>query len=100
MSDPRESLFAYGPEGDWNSFYEPNYTPAFGPNFSSPELEQRANEVCGGNQLCAFDIAATGDVGIGISTLNSVKEQETLTSLFIQSIHAVLIDTMQWITYL
>jgi len=62
-----------------------SYTPAFEPTFSNPELEEQANEVCGGDSLCLFDIAATGDVDIGSSTVQSVQEQETLKALFIPS---------------
>lgn len=85
MDHPRKSLFTYGPNGDWDSFYDVNYTPAFEPTFSSAELEQQANEVCGGNQLCLFDIAATGDVNIGTSTAHSVQEHEKLMELFVQT---------------
>lgn len=85
ISDPRKSLFIYGPNGDWDSFHDINYIPIFEPTFSSPELEQQANEVCGDNQLCIFDIAATGDIGIGSSTMESVLEQERLKEQFIPS---------------
>lgn len=85
MSDPRRSLFTYGPSGDWDSFHNTNYVPAFEPTFSTPELEKQANEVCGNDQLCIFDIAATGDVSIGSSTMESVQEQRRLKEQFIQS---------------
>ena len=64
-----------------------NYIPAFEPVFSSPELEQQANEICGNNELCIFDIAATGDVGIGSNTMESVEEQERLKEQFIPSMN-------------
>lgn len=83
--NPRKSLFTYGPNGDWDSFHDINYVPAFEPTFSSTELEEQANEVCGDDQLCLFDIAATGNVDIGSSTVQSVQEQELLKALFVPS---------------
>ena len=87
VSDPHSSLFTYGPDRDWDSFYKVNYVPAFEASFSSNELEQQANETCGNNKLCIFDIAATGDVAIGISTMESLKEYEKLKELFLPSNH-------------
>lgn len=85
ISDPRQSLFTYGPDGDWDYYYNINYTPAFEPVFSNPELEEEASEICGGNKLCLFDIAATGDVSIGSDTMESVEEQEKLKEQFVPS---------------
>ena len=87
MNDPHDSLFTYGPNGDWDSFRDVTYTPAFEPDFASPELEEQANAACGDNALCLFDIAATGDVEIGSSTMHSVQEQEKLKALFVQSMN-------------
>ena len=85
VNNPRESLFTYGPNGDWDSFHDVEYVPAFQPTFFSRELEEQANEVCAGDQLCLFDIAATGDVAIGMSTVESAQEQERLKAVFVQS---------------
>lgn len=83
--NPGDSLFTYGPNGDWESFYDVEYLPAFQPTFSSPELEQEAHLVCGDDQLCIFDVAATGNLDVGSSTKQSVQDQETLKALFVQS---------------
>jgi deleted-in-malignant-brain-tumors protein 1 len=85
VDDPRSSLFTYGPNGDWESFHDVTYVPVFESTFSDPELEEQANEICGDDQLCIFDIAATGDVEIGISTMDSVQEQERLRESFVPS---------------
>lgn len=85
IDNPHDSLFIYGPNGDWDYFYDINYIPVFEPTFSSTELEEQANEICGNNQLCIFDIAATGDIDIGSSTVESVHEHERLMKQFVQS---------------
>ena len=85
IDNPRQSIFTYGPSGDWETYYHPDYNPAFTPNFSSPVLEEQAHDVCGEDKLCLFDIAATGNVDIGSSTMNSVQEQEFLKTHFIPS---------------
>ena len=39
------------------------------------------NKVCGDDELCLFDIAATGDVSIGYDTRETEQELESLTEL-------------------
>lgn len=85
VTDPSKSLFTYGPSGDWDFYHDVNYVPVFEPSFSSSELEQQANEVCGKDLLCIFDIAATGNVDIGSSTMESVRQQEELKQLLVPS---------------
>ena len=63
----------YQPEHNWDSFYDPYFVPSFEPNFSDPTLESKANEICGDDSSCLFDIAATGNIDVGISTLESSK---------------------------
>ena len=41
----------------------------FEPTFASIEVEQQAREMCKNDSFCLFDIAATGRVDIGLSTL-------------------------------
>lgn len=85
MNDARKSLFTYGPSGDWELFYDSSYIPAFESTFSTPELQDQANDICGNDPLCIFDIAATGGIEIGRSTVESVQEQERLRELFTPS---------------
>lgn len=85
IADPLQSLFTYGADGSWDTFYDPDYTPAFGVDFSNPELEEEARAICGDDDLCLFDIAATGDVSIGAATRESGEEQEIITELFTTS---------------
>ena len=85
IADPAQSLFTYGADGSWDTFYQPDYTPAFEVEFSNPELEEEARAICGSDDLCLFDVAATGDINIGVATKESGEEQETITELFTTS---------------
>ena len=63
----------YQPGQNWDAFYDPYFIPSYKPPFSNPELEERAKEVCGNDTFCLFDIAATGNVDVGVATLESTK---------------------------
>lgn len=89
VGDPHQSLFTYGPNGDWDTYHRPEYNPTFEPNFSDPHLEEQAQEICSGDKLCLFDIAATGNIDIGSSTMNSVLQQEILRTQFVSSKHTL-----------
>jgi len=82
VDNPTKSLFTYGPNGGWDTFYNPEYQPAFEVIFLDSDLQAQAQELCGDDSLCLFDIAATGDVGIGATTRESTELQETITELF------------------
>ena len=92
IDDPAQSLFTYGADGSWDTFYRPDYTPAFGMEFSGPELEE-ARAICGDDDLCLFDIAATGDVNIGAATRRSGEEQENIIKLFTTSNSSLILVT-------
>ena len=64
----------------WDIFYDPYFLPSYEPNFSNPELESQAEEICRGDIFCLFDIAATGNVDVGIATHES--------SMFIEEIYS------------
>ncbi len=85
MDNPSQSLFTYGANGDWEFYFDVDYVPAFEPEFANAELEQEAIDICGDNQLCIFDIAATGDINIGSSTMESVEVQAVLKQQFVPS---------------
>ena len=92
IADPAQSLFTYGADGSWDTFYRPDYRPAFEVEFSDPELEEEARAACGGDDLCLFDVAATGDVNIGAATRESGEEQDTITELFTTSKFSVSLN--------
>lgn len=52
--------------------------------FNNSELEQSANEVCGDDQFCRFDIATTGRTEIGLATRNSVLHVEEIFELSLE----------------
>ena len=81
IDDPSDSLFTYGPAGGWDTFYQPLYEPLFEVQFSDPALRQDAENICGSDQLCLFDVAATGSINIGAATLDTVKEQVKVNEL-------------------
>ena len=49
--------------------------------FEDPELEQRADEICGDDPFCRFDIAATGNENIGQATMQGVMDFDEIVVL-------------------
>ena len=79
------SLFSYPPGESWATYYFPSFRPAFQPEFSDPDLEMEAHGLCGDDKFCLFDIAATGNTEIGLSTLHTSQEIEELEELYLPS---------------
>ena len=55
--------------------------PSYEPVFNNPALETQARNLCDNDKSCLFDVAATGNMNIGLSTLNTGKEIERIFSL-------------------
>ena len=89
MDSARNSLFVYQPDQNWDAFYDPYFTPSYKPPFSNSELEERAKEVCGNDTFCLFDIAATGNVDVGVATLESTKIIDEIYSFLLPGIYCV-----------
>ena len=53
----------------------------FGPAFTSPELEEKAKKLCKNDSFCLYDIAATGRVELGMTTLRGSEDFEELVEL-------------------
>ena len=51
------------------------------PFFSDTALEKKADEVCGDDVFCKFDIATTGRIEIGEATYRGGQELEQLVNL-------------------
>ena len=83
MDSARKSLFFYQPEESWNIFYDPYFLPSYQPIFGNPELESQAEEICEGDIFCLFDIAATGNVDVGIATHESSRLIEEINNFSI-----------------
>ena len=52
--------------------------------FNNSELEQNANEVCGDDQFCLFDVATTGHTEIGLATRDNVLRVEEIFELSLE----------------
>lgn len=83
------SLFTYQPGESWVTFYDPYFVPVYRPVFSSTQLEQQANTLCGDDTECLFDIAATGRVEIGQVAVESGRQFEEILQLQIPSMYYV-----------
>lgn len=81
IDTPSNSLFTYQPGENWATYYDPFFIPIYTAAFSDPELESQANDLCGNNQQCLFDVAATGLVELGLSTLARGQEFEEILRL-------------------
>ncbi len=47
IDDPNDSLFTYGANGGWDSFYSPTFVPQFGIEFTNDTIAKDAEEVSG-----------------------------------------------------
>ena len=81
IDNEADSLFSYNDGESWATFYRPNYQPLFDLVFASPELEAEAREVCQNDTFCLYDIAATGRVQLGMTTLRGNQELDEIVEL-------------------
>ena len=82
LTDSSESLFAYNNPGEsFENFMDMGFEPVFAPEFEDEELERRAGEICGDDQFCLFDIAATGTLDIGMATMSGVRDFDMIVDL-------------------
>ena len=95
IDTPRESLFTYQPGENWETHFDPFFSPLYEPVFSDPVLEQEAASLCGDNFFCIFDIAATGEINVGLSTLVGSKEYEQILELQIPSMTSHMCASLQ-----
>ena len=79
------SLFSYPSGESWETYYFPSFRPVFQPVFQDPDLEMEAETLCRGDTFCLFDIAATGNTELGLSTLRTSQEIEELEKLSLPS---------------
>ena len=81
IAEISESLFVYGPGESWRTFYHPDYVPTFAPTFNNSTLEREAKKMCGDDQFCLFDIAATKRVEIGAATMEGLKALDMIIEM-------------------
>ena len=83
---PEQSLFTYTTAGEsFETFFDPEYLPSFGTVFNDPELQAQAEALCGSDQFCLYDVAATRRTDIGLSTLIGNQEFEVIVELALPS---------------
>ena len=49
--------------------------------FTDPALERQAEEMCQGDIYCLYDIAATGDISFGLTTLIGGQLLDTIANI-------------------
>jgi hypothetical protein len=82
LNSASESLFAYNLPGDsFENFRDIEFEPVFAPVFDDPVLRETAETLCGDNEFCLFDIAATKMVDIGMATMTDIREFDTIVEL-------------------
>ena len=69
-----DSIFTYSVGQNWSTYYFPDFEPVFEISFTDPALQQAADEVCGDDFCCRFDIATTHSTAIGLSTLLGIRQ--------------------------
>ncbi len=69
------------PNENFEAFRDADFEPLFVPVFDDPALEQRADEICGDDEFCRFDIAATKNEDIGMSTMMGIKDFDVVVAL-------------------
>lgn len=53
----------------------------FAPTFTDATLQKEAEEVCGDDKFCLFDIAATKHVEIGAATMEGQETLDTIVEM-------------------
>ena len=81
IDDVAESLFTYSNNESFSSYHDPAFLPTFELEFTDPELETEARQICGNDQFCLFDIAATGRLEIGLGTAQGNLEFEAIVNI-------------------
>ena len=81
VSTASESLFTHDQSDSFYTYYQPSYTPLFEVAFTNSTLETLAQNECQGNDLCLFDVAATGDIKIGVATLKEIDRVDSVIEI-------------------
>ena len=76
-----QSLFTYKQNFSWETYHDQNFEPLFESTFSDAMLEQQAMETCGDDIFCLYDVATTGRMDIGLSTLDGSQNFDELVEL-------------------
>ncbi|XP_078686455.1 protein mesh-like isoform X6 [Branchiostoma floridae x Branchiostoma belcheri] len=83
MISEEDSLFTYVPGRNYSSFSDSGFTPSFVSPSVDPEFQAAAEEVCGDNQACLFDVLITGRLSVANVSIRAVQEYtEQVEELF------------------
>ena len=88
-----DSLFTYSIGESWETYHDDNFSPSYELVFVNPSLESRAMNVCDDDQFCLYDIATTGRLEIGMSTLDGSRSFNEIVQLS----YASKQDNMCWL---
>ena len=80
IDDPENSIFTYSGDEDLSTYHFPDFEPAYEITFNDSALEEAANEICGSDVFCRFDIATTENTMVGLSTLIGNEEYEQIVN--------------------
>ena len=83
IDSANDSLFTYGANESWSGFYCPDFEPIFELDFNDSAFSSEVLDLCGGDTFCIFDITATGNMAIGLTTLSGTQELEMISNLSI-----------------
>ncbi|XP_066293398.1 sushi domain-containing protein 2-like [Branchiostoma lanceolatum] len=83
MIDEEDSLFSYGPGESYSGFSDVGFIPSFETPPVTPEFQAAAEDVCGDNQACLYDVLVTGRLSIANVSIRAVQEYtEQIEELF------------------
>ncbi|XP_074618591.1 uncharacterized protein LOC141877470 isoform X4 [Acropora palmata] len=65
-----QSLFTYAQNENTSTYAIPDFSPMFGDNITwqNDDLRKQAEEECGNDKECLFDVASTNDLSVGQAT--------------------------------
>ena len=79
------------------NFSEPDFEPMFADNITwhNDSLRQKAEDQCGNDQECLFDVASTNDLSLGLVTkdisIQLVNETKQLSKYLNLSLYLLLV---------
>ena len=79
--DADSSLFTYPLGKSRDTYNDLNFSPSYNPVFLDSSIESHAMDVCGDDQFCLYDIATTGRIEIGLSTLDGSRNFDKIVNL-------------------
>ena len=74
-------MFTYHFGQSWSTCYFQSFIPVYEPSFIDTALKEKADQICGDDVFCKFDIATTGRIEIGEATYRGGQELEQLVNL-------------------